>query len=768
MRFLGCSQEAARLRKLYAEALSKELESVSGSNLNWDIVADIMKRVAFKVVGPTPARAKRPWLQGKEAELLQLESAVHKLEGDLREARRTRPGEVEGLLSSRREANNQLRAAKRRWEACWWDDLAAKANQAGDGGDETAFWQICRQLGFRESYRADTGCVRSCYHPEREREAWKTFLAGIQSGLGEVSESVWEVTPPAQKYVEHLAQPSSRHEFDCALSKMKFGKRGGEDDVTVELIRFGNTDLKDVVFQVVLDMWTEASSADEGREASSWCSSSRSGVCIPMFKNKGSRSDKSNYRNLVMLSVSAKLVARMAASRLGKWVEEWLPDEQNGFCPRRGIDDVQQFVRRLLEEVSVSAKSGDIGFTCFDIVRAYTRVCRVALWQLLSRLGVPSAFIKILKALHEHTQFRVFVHNGYSSAWFTDRGLREGCPSSPVLFSIFHHAIMVTFRSRREAQAVTAGRNPGVPWAFKVDGHITRTGNARHSSRGVRSEVVGDIKFADDTALFGWLDELCDAEKLFVQTLLDWGQEEHAGKREKLILLSQGRLPMDVLNQFESRTLKHLGALHSDNADQWPETKKRVQAGFYAVKRVAKYWSLGTNRGWGNQAGLNNSRKLRVMRCVLEGTLLACGKSRVWSLAQGKKANQVLARGIRRSLGLDRFNVREFGYSDEDLRQMVQWDHFTPLLRRNVLKWLGHVARMDCGRIPKMAVFGWPHGLEEHRSGRYTFPMWVRWMMTKYDIPVMDWFRLAQNPLGIGSRLLTMSCHAPAYQPNKF
>ena len=437
-----------------------------------------MERVAFKVVGPTPARAKRPWLQGKESELLQFESAVHKPEGELREARRTRPGEVEGLFSTRREASNQLRAAKRWWEACWWDDLAAKANQAGDGGDETAFWQICCQLGFRESYRADTGCVRSCYNPEKEREAWKTFLAGIQSGLREVSDSAWEFIPPAQQYVEHLAQPPNRHEFDSALSKMKFGKRGGEDGVTVELIRFGNTDLKDVVFQVVLDMWTEASSAEEGREASSWRSSSKSGVCIPLFKNKGSPSDKSNYRNLVMLSISAKLVARMVAGRLDKWVEAWLPDEQNGFRPHRGIDDVQQFVRRLLEEVSVLARSGDIGFTCFDIVRAHTRVCGVALWQLLSRLGVPGAFIKILKALHEHTQFRVFVHNGCSSTWFTDRGLRESCPSCPVFFSIVHHAIMVTFRSRREAQVVTTGRIPGMSWDFKVDGHITRTDNA--------------------------------------------------------------------------------------------------------------------------------------------------------------------------------------------------------------------------------------------------------------------------------------------------
>ena len=59
-----------------------------------------------------------------------------------------------------------------------------------------------------------------------------------------------------------------------------------------------------------------------------------------MFKSKGDRTDKDNYRNLVMLSVSAKLVARIAASRLSQWLEEWMPEGQNGFRPGRGIDDV--------------------------------------------------------------------------------------------------------------------------------------------------------------------------------------------------------------------------------------------------------------------------------------------------------------------------------------------------------------------------------------------------------------------------------------------
>ena len=61
---------------------------------------------------------------------------------------------------------------------------------------------------------------------------------------------------------------------------------------------------------------------------------------------------------------------------------------------------MQQFTRRVIEEVSVSASQDVLGVTCFDIVRAYARVCRVALWQLLSRLGVPGSFLGVLKALH--------------------------------------------------------------------------------------------------------------------------------------------------------------------------------------------------------------------------------------------------------------------------------------------------------------------------------------------------------------------------------
>ena len=745
LRMLGSSIEAKTLRSKYSEAVTNALSCLDGSSLNWDAVADVMKTCALRILGPVPPRHPLPWLKGKEREIKELSNQVHLAELNLKQARLSNANDLDQLLQARRTASRSLSKQKQRWEAQWWDDLADKAQQAGDANDEFTFWQVCKTLGFRDTRTFHQVAKSTVPQPELEREAWKAFLADIQKDAGNVHPSVWEHVPESSSLATELSLPPSRKEFNLALSKMHLGRRGGIDDVTVELIKFGGLPLQDQVFTIISNMWSEACMAEQGKEADSWSSDTTTGICIPVFKNKGDKADRKNFRNLVMLSVAAKLIARIAATRLSLWAEQHLSEEQTRFRKHRGIDDAHQLSRRIIEEVVVSQHDYTVAVTSFDIIRAYTRVCRHALWSLLKRLGIPDDFLQVLKALHEHTRFMVFVHNGYSSPWFTERGLREGCPSSPILFNLFHTFIMNTFRSRRSAASQELSMTPGLPWEYKVDGRVSRTGKSKTSSR-VLQVCLGDVEYADDTQIFGFHEEVSIAETLFTQTLQDWEQLENLDKREKIILCSGGRNKVETLHQFEQRTIKHLGAFLNDSGDYWPDTKKRVQAGFFAVRRVARLWSLGTPRGRGSHKGLTQARKLKVMRAVLEGTVLACGKTRVWNKVQELKAQQVLSRGIRRALGVDRHNMREFGYSDEGLRLLANWDSFETLLHRNVLRWVGHVARMPISRLPKIALFGWPQKMTKHTSGRFTYPMWIKWLLQKHGISHMDWFRLAQKP----------------------
>ena len=212
-RLLGSSEEAKKLRIEYADLVTKALHDLEGVSLDWDAVAATMKSCAFKILGPTPPRNPLPWLQGKESELQALRNAVHQAEEKLRKARANKQSDCQQLLTERRQTSKTLLSQKKIWEAKWWDDLADKAQTAGDNNDEFTFWQVCKTLGFRETRKFHQVVKRTVADPEEDREAWKDFLSSIQKEAGEVSSSVWDLIPVVPQPHTDLANPPTWKEY---------------------------------------------------------------------------------------------------------------------------------------------------------------------------------------------------------------------------------------------------------------------------------------------------------------------------------------------------------------------------------------------------------------------------------------------------------------------------------------------------------------------------------------------------------------------------
>ena len=61
--------------------------------------------------------------------------------------------------------------------------------------------------------------------------------------------------------------------------------------------------------------------------------------------------------------------------------------------------------------------------------------------------------------LHESTVYKVRANDGMSDTWMPARGLREGCSTSPILFNIYHQAVMRRVEEVREAQG-----SEGIVW----------------------------------------------------------------------------------------------------------------------------------------------------------------------------------------------------------------------------------------------------------------------------------------------------------------
>ena len=171
-----------------------------------------------------------------------------------------------------------------------------------------------------------------------------------------------------------------------------------------------------------------------------WCV----GLVALLWKRKGTKKDKNTWRGITLLSVGSKLLARVVATRLRSWFDGHLGLHQVGFRGGKGVDDALQVTRRLVEEVATSTDGGEgIELSFHDIEKAHPRDCRGALWDLLLKWGCDPSLLRVIQMLHGGTSCKVRVRGSMSKVFVLERGLREGCPSSPVLFHICHAAVMM-------------------------------------------------------------------------------------------------------------------------------------------------------------------------------------------------------------------------------------------------------------------------------------------------------------------------------------
>ena len=132
-----------------------------------------------------------------------------------------------------------------------------------------------------------------------------------------------------------------------------------------------------------------------------------------------------------------KIYTILLANRLEEEVEGkgMIPPNQTGF--RKGLGTIDNvYVLNYIVNRQVRKEKGKVVALFDDLKAAFDSVVRKVLMKALKRRGVRKGLIERIEEVYRETMSRVKVEMESGEGFCTGKGVRQGCPLSPMLFNL--------------------------------------------------------------------------------------------------------------------------------------------------------------------------------------------------------------------------------------------------------------------------------------------------------------------------------------------
>jgi len=119
-------------------------------------------------------------------------------------------------------------------------------------------------------------------------------------------------------------------------------------------------------------------------------------------------------------------------------------EEQCGFRKGRSCTDAIFTVQQIMEKRKEHNLPPFLLF--IDYEKAYDNVNRDKLWEMMDN-EIPNYLLNTIKCIYRNTKIRIKFNDGIFEPIHINKGVRQGCGLSPVLFNIYINKIIQEFKT---------------------------------------------------------------------------------------------------------------------------------------------------------------------------------------------------------------------------------------------------------------------------------------------------------------------------------
>ena len=671
---------------------------------NWNEITDIVTEAAKDVCGIAEKPIEDPWMADKDEIIqgmrLRISQAITR-RNDILE-RGGDENERNEAIEELKEARRDLKRNTRQWEREWWEQIITECREASERGDMGTVYKTLKKLGNRGKTKApNTTTLTKDDFREHFKKVSDTRFENDPEEIDRTLEKVEDIrdSEKATQWREQLEEIPSAEEVKEQMQKMR-DSAPGEDGVRLSYLLEAGPEVFIMLVNMIRFMFVS--------EADKWEESLKMGLVIALHK-KGNINIPGNYRGVVLLAMGSRVLARILANRLRIWAEamDLLDEEQAGFRKGRSTADVTQILVRIQEDTIDLRKrmeaAGEVleddekpAARLLDLRKAYPRVNKYAMWKILERYGLGENCLRTIRTLHETTIYKVKNREGESEAWTTERGLREGCPSSPILFNIYHQVSMRLATKERKRKAAEDDLEVGLNFNWVPGNSFPNEARWEKKNSEAKRVKIDKGLFADDTTKIGKQKELEQGVNITKEVMASLEERNNDDKEERLIF-----------GEEEGDKIRMLGCYIGVQED----LSQRA-------KRAGHAWSQVKPRLKGSR--MSKKMQAQILEACVESTMLFDCQTRTWQQRELKKLQSNVDRMYRyvwsHKTKPPLIQMQEEGVNMQDVRNELGVKSIRWKVEKRVYERIGHVLRMKDNRQVKTAVLGWMEDLERYNK----------------------------------------------------
>ena len=225
----------------------------------------------------------------------------------------------------------------------------------------------------------------------------------------------------------------SQVDFDAGLRRLNENRAPGHDKCAAEYLKRGGSQLAKWIFVLLTRIWTFTTDLPP---------IDRIGSLMPIPKKTSSTSVNAT-RPICLLTSIYKLYAIVLFQKVRDRVKEFVTWTQAGFIKGRSCANNLWILRRVSER----AIEFNVPIYCalVDYKGAFDALNRTTLGRVLSLFLSPSMVLRVL-SLYFDAKAKVVVENTEGLLFDLLRGVRQGCPASPSIFTVALAFVSRSFR----------------------------------------------------------------------------------------------------------------------------------------------------------------------------------------------------------------------------------------------------------------------------------------------------------------------------------